>query len=179
LHEPGHSTALLESPGPRGILPLPALLAVFLPRMRHGAPVAVTLRVVSGGSGAGASLDSPHFAPLPARRDGAGRICIRLVCVLRSGTSILGIDGAPGVHMARSVRRARELGQRRMSECITCDFVVRQVGGADPQVRGGRPRPAVSASYQPRESRPGGRLRTRGSAPPMASATWSWSHACA
>jgi hypothetical protein len=82
-----------------------ALPAVVLPRMRDGARVAAAVRVVSGDRSARASVGAARAAAISSGGDGARRPGVRLVFLLRSRTSIPGIDGPSGVHMAGKVRR--------------------------------------------------------------------------
>jgi len=83
---------------------MPTLRAVFLPRMRHRAPVAVVVCHLPAGGGTGSPLHSPRLAPLPSGCDGFGRLGARLVRLLRRGPGVSGIPGASGAHMARPVR---------------------------------------------------------------------------
>jgi len=72
--------------------------------MRHRTPVAVAVRHLPGSCRAGAPIHAPRVPPLPSRRDGARRVCTRLVRILRSGPGLSGIHVAPGAYMAGQVR---------------------------------------------------------------------------
>ena len=100
------------------------LRAIFLPRMRHRAPCAVSVRCLLAIRGGGRPLGAPRHPPLPAGSHGIGRPGARVVGLLRRGAGLARIAGAPGAYMARPVihrgdaqapGKARERAPERVS----------------------------------------------------------------